>query len=72
MPTEIIKVRITAEGPDSWYRGRIGETLEVYVKPNLTGNMYRLTDGSGNKIYIRNCRITNLQEQYPTLVETYK
>lgn len=66
-------VMITDEQLDSWYRGRIGETLEVYSE--VTGNrnyeMYHVADNTRNKILLANCRIVNLNELFPTLSDTY-
>ena len=73
MNEEIIQVIITDELPESWYRGRIGEILDVYkgttgVEPNA---MYRVTDGTRNKILLMNCRIVDLKELFPTLSVSY-
>ena len=65
-------VIITAEETNSWYRGRIGDTLVVYPEIlNTTIPMYRMADGTRNKIRLSNCRILDLKEIFPTLSNSY-
>ena len=73
MNKETIQVIITDERPDSWYRCRVGETLEVYKEPIGVGpnTMYRMADGTRNKILLMNCRIVDLKKLFPTLSVSY-